>query len=139
MRADGYRVSQSSVKRALARCDLLLPQRYQAERRSVAKFRRAVFDTPPTRRNRIWQTDFSEFETAAGGYWQLGGVVNYVAKVNLARPVTQAQTARDAVAKAEAAMAEAERLIGMTLLEDCVDAQTGEVEPLVIVSDNGPA
>jgi transposase InsO family protein len=43
------------------------------------------------------------------------------------------------VAKIEAAMAEAERLVGTTLLEDCVDAETGEIEPLVIVSDNGPA
>ncbi len=139
MRADGYRISQSSVKRALARRDLLLPQRYQAERRTMAKARRAVFEVPPTRRNRLWQTDFSEFETTAGGDWHLGGVVDYVAKVNLACPLTPTQTARDAVAKIEAAMAEAERLLGTTLLEDCVDAETGEVEPLVIVSDNGPA
>ncbi len=62
-----------------------------------------------------------------------------MAKVNLACPLTPTQTARDAVAKIEAAMAEAERLLGTTLLEDCVDAETGEIEPLVIVSDNGPA
>jgi hypothetical protein len=139
MRADGYRISQSSVKRALARRDLLLPQRYQAERRTMAKARRAVFEVPPTRRNRLWQTDFSEFETTAGGDWHLGGVVDYVAKVNLACPLTPTQTARDAVAKIEAAMAEAERLVGTTLLEDCVDPDTGEIEPLVVVSDNGPA
>lgn len=105
----------------------------------MAKARRAVFEVPPTRRNRLWQTDFSEFETTAGGDWQLGGVVDYVAKVNLACPLTPTQTARDAVAKIEAAMAEAERLVGTTLLEDCVDVETGEIEPLVIVSDNGPA
>jgi putative transposase len=26
-----------------------------------------VFHAPPTARNRVWQTDFSEFETTAGG------------------------------------------------------------------------
>jgi transposase InsO family protein len=60
----------------------------------MAKARRAVFEVPPTRRNRLWQTDFSEFETTAGGDWQLGGVVDYVAKVNLACPLTPTQTAR---------------------------------------------
>jgi transposase InsO family protein len=138
MRTDGYRISQASVKRAMARRNLLLPQRYQAERRAMAKARRAVFDTPPTRRNRLWQTDFSEFETTTLGDWQLGGVVDYVAKVNLACAVTPTQTGRDAVAKIEAAIAESERVLGCTLREECLNPETGEIEPLVIVSDNGP-
>jgi transposase InsO family protein len=103
MRADGIPASQSSVKRALARRDLLLPVRYQAERRALAKVRRAVFDDPPIRRNRIWQTDFSEFETGAGGTWQLSPVVDYVAKVCLACPANGTQTARDAIEAISAA------------------------------------
>jgi putative transposase len=38
-----------------------------------------------------------------------------------------------------AAIAEAERLLGHTLLEDCLDARTGELSQLTIVTDNGPA
>jgi hypothetical protein len=59
LRRDGSSVSQSSVKRALARRGLLQPVRYQAERRAFAKARRAVFAAPPTRRNRVWQKFFS--------------------------------------------------------------------------------
>jgi hypothetical protein len=71
LRRDGYFVSQSSVKRAMARRGLLMPARYQGEVRALAHARRAVFTKPPKRRNRVWQTDFSEFETAHGGIWQL--------------------------------------------------------------------
>lgn len=139
LRADGYEVSQASVKRALAKKGLLLPVRYQLERRQMAKARRAVFVNPPTRRNRVWQTDFSEFETTGAGKWELSGVVDYVGKVCLTCPVNHTETAKDAIAALTAAFAEAERLIGKSLTEDCVDPDTGEIEPLVIVSDNGPA
>ncbi len=37
----------------------------------------------------------------------------------------------------ETATGELERLLGRTLREECVDAETGELEPLVLVSDNG--
>jgi transposase InsO family protein len=139
LRADGAAVSQSSVKRALARRGLLMPVRYQAERRQLAKARRATFDAPPSRRNRVWQTDFSEFETTTGGTWRITAVVDYAAKLCLACHANGTQTARDAVAVIEAAIAEAERLLGHPLHEDCLDPNTGELHPLVIASDNGPA
>jgi putative transposase len=139
LRADGAAVSQSSVKRALARRGLLMPVRYQAERRALARARRATFDAPPTRRNRVWQTDFSEFETTAGGTWRITAVVDYAAKLCLACHANGTQTARDAVGVLEAAIAESERLLERPLAEDCLDAETGELHPLVIVSDNGPA
>ena len=139
LRRDGYDVSQSSVKRALKAKDLLLPQRYQAERRALGRARRELFTTPVTRRNRVWQTDFSEFETTTRGSWELSGIVDYVAKVCLACPANTTQTAADAVAALELAIAEAERLVGRPLVEDCVDPATGELECLTIVSDNGPA
>jgi hypothetical protein len=88
-RADGHDVgSQASVARALRRRGLLQPVRYQAERRQLAQARRAVFVDPPTRRNRVWQFDFSEFETLGGGIWRLGGTVDYAAKTALACTVT---------------------------------------------------
>jgi putative transposase len=139
LRADGATVSQSSVKRALARRGLLMPVRYQAERRALAKARRATFDAPPVRRNRVWQTDFSEFETSAGGTWRITGVVDYAAKLCLALHANGTQTARDAVSVIEAAITEAEHLLDCELADDCLDPDTGELHQLVIVTDNGPA
>ena len=67
MRADGCDASASSVPRAMARRGLLQPIDYQRERRDLAAVRREAFIEVPTRRNRVWQTDFSEFETHGGG------------------------------------------------------------------------
>jgi transposase InsO family protein len=139
LRADGVRVSRSSVLRALARRNLLLPKRYQAERRALAAARRALFVAAPTRRNRVWQTDFTEVETSQGGTWRISPVVDYAAKVALATPVSGTTGARDAIAAVKAAIKEAERLLGHSLLEDCIDPVTGEITPVTIVTDNGPA
>jgi hypothetical protein len=67
MRADGHVVSTSTVERALRRRGLLLPIGYRADRKSWAVIRRRVFHDPPAHRNRVWQTDFSEFEPPAAG------------------------------------------------------------------------
>jgi transposase InsO family protein len=139
LKSDGVDVSAASVKRALARRGLLLPVRYQAERRQLAKARRAVFVAPPSRRNRIWQTDFSEFETIAGGTWQISGYVDYVAKVCLSCEPSGTKTAVEAVSSLEAAIAAAEGFLRRPLADDCLDPVTGEVAPLVIVTDNGSA
>src|SRR5450759_4617078 len=72
-------LSMSSASRALSRLGLLLPQRYQAEGRQLARTRRGVFLDPPIRCCRVWQRDFSEFETTRGGIWRLSGAVDYVA------------------------------------------------------------
>ena len=137
--AEGVAASPASVRRAMARRGLLQPVGYQAERRQLAKARRAVFLDPPIRRNRVWQTDFSELESLAGGIWRMSGVVDYWAKACLACPVTTTQGTRDAVAALEAAIDQAEALLGQELLQDCVDHHTGELTPVVVVTDNGPA
>ncbi len=139
MRADGEEASTSSVLRAMARRDLLQPAGYQRERRELAKARRAAFVVSPTRRNRVWQMDFSEFETTRGGTWRLGGICDYVAKLALACPLTTTQTARDAISCLEVARDRATDLLGHPLLQDCVDPATGELTPVVVVTDNGPA
>lgn len=139
-RHDGLEVgSPSSVARAMARRGLLQPVRYQAERRQWARARREAFLVPPTRRNRFWQADFSEHPTGAEGTWALGGVVDYVAKVALACEVTATQTASDLIAALNTAEAAAEALIGRPLIADCFDPWTGQVIPIVIVTDNGGA
>jgi putative transposase len=134
-----HAASVSSVRRAMARRDLLQPVRYQAERRQLAQARRAVFVEAPRRRNRVWQMDFTEFETTAGGTWRLGGVVDYWAKPALACRVATTQTATDMIAALDTAAAAAEALLGRPLLDDCVDRLTGEIEPIAVVTDNGPA
>ena len=131
--------SASSVGRAMARRGLLLPVRYQAQRRQLAQARRAVFVAPPTRPNRVWQMDFSAFETAEQGTWQLGGVIDYYSKVVLACEVTATQTAADLCAALDAAEAQAQALLGRPLVEACADARTGEICPIAVVTDNGPA
>ena len=137
---DGHQVgSPSSVKRAMARRGLLQPVRYQAERRQLAAARREVFVDPPARRNRVWQADFSTFETTSEGTWRLCGVVDYAAKIALVCPVTTTQGATDLIAALQGAIETAETLLGCRLVEDCVDPATGEIVPLVVVTDNGPA
>jgi putative transposase len=136
--ADGHQVSQRTVHRILDELGLLHPRRYQADRRELAKARKATFHDPPTRRNRVWQTDFTELETRAGGSWQMSGVVDYVTKFCLTCPVTATKTWRDAVAALEAARERATELLGHPLIADLVDRQTGELTPVKVITDNGP-
>lgn len=116
-----------------------MPARFQAERRANAQARKAVFVDPPTRRNRIWQMDFSDFETTAGGNWQICSIIDYVTKFVFVIQASGTQTSRDATAALESAIGEAEQLLGGALSADCTDPSSGEVHPLVIVTDNGPA
>jgi transposase InsO family protein len=135
--ARGYEVSASTVHRIMLERGLAQPARYQGERREFAQLRRQVFHAPPTRRNRVWQNDFSELETLAGGVWQLGGVVDYVSKFCLTCPVSVSKTWRDAVAVLEAAKERAGEVLGRPLIEDLIDRDTGELHQIALVTDNG--
>lgn len=66
-------------------------------------------------------------------------MVDYWSKLCLAAPVSGTQTARDAINAIKAAIAEAESLLGCPLIQDCLDRSTGQIHPLTIVTDNGPA
>ena len=59
-------VSDSTMYRVLTRNGLCLPPNYTSEVRHLAGIRKETFINPP-RRNRLWQADFSEYETSAGG------------------------------------------------------------------------
>lgn len=135
--ADGHHASRATVERALRDHVLLQPAGRMRRRRRLARARRAAFVDPPARRNRVWQTDFSELETAGAGVWQLGGVVDYAAKIALACPVSATKTWRDAVGVLEDARDRARDLMGRSLLDDCTDPESGELTPVVVVSDNG--
>ena len=66
-------------------------------------------------------------------------MVDYWSKACLAAPVSGTQGTRDAITAIREAMDQAEAPLGHPLDEDCLDAATGELHPVVIVSDNGPA
>jgi putative transposase len=148
MRADGHQVSNSSVRRALKRRGLLLPQGFRADRKSWAVLRRRVFRDPPTERNRVWQTDFSEFETTNGGIWRICAVIDYATKYCLAVTVTSTGRGADALHCLQLAVAEAQRLLNLDDLRadrgvmDIVDAAETVIgqarAPIAVVSDNGP-
>ncbi len=106
--------------------------RPSARRRSARGVRRAA-----TRRNRVWQMDFFEFETSGGGTWRSGDVIDYATKYVLAGPVTATSTARDAIDSLQLAIAEAERLLRGPLLDELTDPETGELTPVIVVTDNG--
>lgn len=127
-------VSDSTMYRALKRNNLCLPPGYTGEVRALAGVRRETFITPPTRRNRLWQADYSEFETLGAGTWNLGGVVDYWAKVNLACTVTVTKTTADAIAFFETALAEVQVLLGVSWVEDLTDPDTGEIGRLKLVT-----
>lgn len=129
MRADGHQVTNSSVARALGRRGLLLPQGFRADRKAWAVLRRKVFRDPPAQRNRVWQTDFSEFETTNGGIWRICAVIDYATKYCLAVTVTPTGRGADALNCLQQAIAEAQRLLGLDDLRadrgvmDIVDAE----------------
>lgn len=137
-RHDGVAVSDATCLRVLRDSGLALPVDYVRERRDLAKARREAFVTIPTRRNRVWQTDFFELETSGGGTWRSGDVIDYATKLVLAGPVTATQTTRDAISAIEDARSQVHDLLGQALLDDVTCTSTGEVTPVIVVSDNAP-
>lgn len=127
---------------------MLLPRGYRADRRSWARLRRQVFHDPPTERNRVWQTDFSEFETTSGGIWRICAVIDYATKYCLAVILTPTSRGTDALDCLNRAVAEATRLTGLDDLRtdratvsvtDAAGVVVGEAPlPIAVVSDNGP-
>jgi transposase InsO family protein len=138
LRADGLRVSQSSIYRTLKRQGLLQPARYHAERRALATARKQTFWNPPARRNRVWQTDVTRIEITSGSVWWIAPVTDYYAKVCFAAPVSTRTSALDAITALRVAIESAEQMMGHSLLDDCTDPETGEITPVTIVTDNGP-
>lgn len=140
LRLEDVHTSQSSVKRVMGRNGLLQPVGYHAERRQLTKARKAAFVDPPTRRNRVWQMDFSELESLTGGIWRLGGVADYWAKVSLACITSTTMRTAEAIAMLTAAREQAQAWLGHPLVEEVVDPATGEIAAqIIIVTDNGPA
>jgi putative transposase len=117
---------------------ILLEATYQRERRQLAARRKAAFATEPTGPNQVWQLDFSEFETTAGGTWRLAGCRDYWSKYELGWHVAPTANQHDAIAAVELALAEAERLAGRPLIDLAERDAEGNALPLVtIVTDNG--
>jgi len=137
-RHEGVAVSQASVLRLLRDDGLLLEATYQRERRQLAARRKAAFAACPTGPNQVWQLDFSEFETTAGGTWRLAGCRDYWSKYELGWHISPTANQHDAIAAIALALDEAARLAGAPLLELAARGDDGQVLPLVtIVTDNG--
>lgn len=138
-RIDGTAVSDSTALRALKRNGRVLEPDYTRQRRDLAAARRAAFVVPPSGPNEVWQLDFTEYETTQGGTWRISGCADYWAKAELGWHVSMTQNHHDAITAIQLAIEEAERLNVQTLLELLTDPQTGELRPIAVVSDNGPA
>lgn len=140
MAVDGHAVSPSTVERAMRARGLLQPVDYQGERRELAKARKAAFADPPTRPNEVWQLDFSEYETTAGGIWRLAGVADYFTKYEHGWHIAPTCTGTDAIEAVRIAIAEAERLGGAPLSSLLpVNPETGAIHQIKLVTDNGGA
>jgi transposase InsO family protein len=137
-RHDGHAVSQATVLRLLRDEGLILPA-FQRERRRLAERRKAAFAQEPTGPNQVWQLDFTEFETTAGGTWRLAGCRDYYSKYEHRFHVSPTANQHDAIDAVELALADYEELLGRPMVDDCpVDTETGELLPVVtIVTDNG--
>ena len=138
-RSDGQPVSYSAALRALKRNGRVLAPDYTRERRDLAAARRAAFVVPPWGPNQVWQLDFTEYETTRGGTWRFSGCADYWAKAELGWHVSISRNHHDAISAIELAIDEAERLHDRSLLELLADPATGELRPIAVVPDNGPA
>ena len=140
MAIDGHVTSVSTVERAMRRRGLLQPIDYQGQRRELARARRAAFAEPPSRPNEVWQLDFSEYETTAGGIWRLAGVTDYFSSCEHGWHIAPTCTGSDAIEAVKIAIAEAERLGGKPLAQLLpVHPETGDPVPIKLVTDNGGA
>jgi transposase InsO family protein len=140
LQADGVATNEATVKRVLRRNDLLLPVNHTVVTRELAEARRAAFVVPPSRRNQVWQLDFSEYETLAQSTWRLAGCADYWAKYEFGFHVATTCNHRDAITAVEIAIDEAEAVLGERLVDDLpVDADTGEILKIKLVTDNGSA
>lgn len=138
-RYDGHNVSASTVERIMRRRGLLLERGYTAERKALATARRQAFLDLPDRPNMVWQLDFSEFETLHGGTWRMAGVADYYAKYEFGWHLATTQAGRDAIAAVELALAEVHAVTGRKLIELLPRDADGQVMPVRLVTDNGPA
>lgn len=138
-RRDGVQVSPSTVMRALREENLLQAADYQRQRRQLAAARKAAFLVPPTGPNQVWQLDFSEFKTSAGGTWRIAGCRDYWSKYESPWHISPTANQFDAIEAVELALADYENLFGHPLADDCtIDHATGELLPVVtLVTDNG--
>ncbi len=139
VRHDGHVVSEATVLRGLRDEGLILPAAYQRERRHLARRRKAAFAAEPTGPNQVWQLDFTQFETTAGGTWRLAGCRDYWSKYEHPFHVSPTGNQHDAIDAVQLALTDFEALFGHPMVENCpVDLDTGELLPVVtIVTDNG--
>lgn len=97
----GPPVSQASVLRLLRDEGLLVEANYQANVASSRPGARPAFAVEPTGANQVWQPDFTEFETTAGGTWRLAGCRDYWSTDELGWHVSPTANQHDAITAIE--------------------------------------
>jgi transposase InsO family protein len=132
-------LSASTVERIMRLRGLLQGRDHTAEIRAWAAERRAAFAQIPTGPNQVWQLDFTEFETSSGGTWRIAGCADYHAKYEFGWHLATTQNAGDAIAALRVALDEVTALLGRPLIDVVTDPATGQIRPVTVVTDNGPA
>jgi putative transposase len=137
MRADGHHAPEATVKRALKARGLLQPAGYQRERRDLARARKAAFVCPghppqPRLADGLQRVrDARRRHLAAGRRRRLR-------RQDRARVPAHGLQDLARGRRGDRSCARTHELLGHTLLEDCTCPHTGQITPIVIVTDNGP-
>jgi transposase InsO family protein len=115
-----------SCYRVLKSEGMIQPKRMGHNLREVAEQRRQRLTAPDTL-NAVLQGDFTDYVTADGEKYHIGGVTEYLSRFNLISEVSDTETALDLIAVVEGALKEIAEL-GHELTSQ-----------IILVTDNGPA
>lgn len=118
--------SRMSCYRVLKSEGMIQPKRMGHNLREVAEQRRQRLTAPDTL-NAVLQGDFTDYVTADGEKYHIGGVTEYLSRFNLISEVSDTETALDLIAVVEGALKEIAEL-GHELTSQ-----------IILVTDNGPA
>jgi putative transposase len=139
MRADGYNVFVSTVERRCGGGTCYSPRECQAERRELAKTRKAAFAEPPTGANQVRQLDFTEFETITGGLWRIAGRGGLLLEIRVRLAPSQ-DVQRSGCHHSGPGGHDGGRPPGRTVLaEQLANPVTGKIYRIKLVTDNGGA
>ena len=137
MRIDGLYAPDRPCYRALKRSGRVLEVNYQAERRQHAEARRAVFVVPPSGPEPGVATRLHRVRNADGRTWRIGGTADYWSRYELGwhvstdpEPPRRDPDGRD--------RARRDRTASRPPAQSVSDPDTGVIEPVAVVTDNGP-
>jgi putative transposase len=135
LEADGFHAREATVRRALKARALLQPPGAGRERREPARKRKAIFGRVPARRKRL--ADRLHRARDARGRLAAGRRRRLRCQARARLPGHRDQDLARRRPVLETARERARELLGRPLSDDLSDPPTGELLPIVVVSDNG--